>query len=195
MGRLDGQAVKAAWTQTTFCVDFERLCVQQLHPIYISQRPCLYIPEWYLDLREWLFVITHTPTFQEIDNNPVTTWTQFLGLQAVVFFWTFVPLIIVCLSFSFECLWQTMRDLDMLCNYVSNMCPSSDETHIHINKLHSEWQLRQKKIMGGDHPEFLIPPLCPHEWPIMILSNVSFIFTNPYCAITFKVSPIVKANT
>ena len=41
-----------------------------------------------------------------------------------------------------------------------------------------------KKNNGWDHPEFLIPPLCPHEWPIMLLSNVSFIFTNPYCAIT-----------
>ena len=34
-----------------------------------------------------------------------------------------------------------MWDLDMLCNYVSNICPSSDETHIHIYKLHCEFQL------------------------------------------------------
>ena len=32
---------------------------------------------------------------------------------------------------------------------------------------------------GGDHPEFLIPPLCPHEWPIMPLSTVFFISTIP----------------
>ena len=77
-----------------------------------------------------------------------------------------------------------MWDLDMLCNYVSNICPSSDETHIHIYKLHCEFQLVNrnfaKKIMeGGDHPEFLIPPLCPHEWPIMPLSTVFFISTIP----------------
>ena len=46
-----------------------------------------------------------------------------------------------------------MWDLDMLCNYVSNICPSSDETHIHIYKLHCEFQLVNrnfaKKIMGG----------------------------------------------
>ena len=139
-------------TNYLLCGLWKTLCPTTTSNLYQS-KALLYIPDWYLDLREWLFVITHTPTFQEIDNNPVTTWTQFLGLQAVVFFWTFVPLIIVCLSFSFECLWQTMRDLDMLCNYVSNMCPSSDETHIHINKLHSEFQLVNcnfaKKIMVG----------------------------------------------
>ena len=52
--------------------------------------------------------------------------------------------------------------------------------------VNSNWWIATspKKIIffflgGGDHPEFLISPLCPHEWPIMPLSTVFFISTIP----------------
>ena len=48
-----------------------------------------------------------------------------------------------------------MWDLDMLCNYVSNICPSSDETHIHIYKLHRELQLVNCNNGRGGSPRIL----------------------------------------